>query len=816
MRRILMLTLIFLANFLNGNGVESFEKQNSDVFAILNTTTSNETHAVTIDEIKQAAKSRPWGLKVSFSTKVNHGVVIYNNHRSTVDQFFHILDETPSDHTKYIPLFISYNGDSASLVEIIPQLYREKIIYGPIKSKHEKHLWQVIYALKKAKSKLSYCAIEHLKFYNVNASPVKSHINDTLSYGLYIKDNITKQHEQFGNEIEFISKYNDIWRSTGIQPAYIEVNEYSPSFKAVMNALKNSPVIYGQIQQKDDLIRYIHWKEYPNCITNKYFSFPIVDTRKGKLTPFLPGYDFSPKTAVYTGKHAKQEQSFTITPKKITDNLVSYYKFNHNIKDEVSNNHGKRLVGATFKTETDSATYLFLPRGDFLELAPVKNYNLKENSFTISTKIKIEYFYSDYQAIVCSTGRQYRKGLQIALRNQKPYFGFWNLDMFGKTTIRPGQWYNLVCRYNKPSGEMAIFLNGQLEAKTFNVPAFMGDGDLIVARSSDGHELNGNIDDLMLWDRALGDFEIESLYVNPTICLRNKDISQTNLYLILAIIILLGTVTYFLRTIILQSRSKRKLEEQETTPISVNRQQKEQVSKRTTSTKAIHLFGEFQILDQSGINQAVAFTPRIKNLFIVILLHSLGELDGIQSSRLSELIWPDHSRESAMNNRRVNIARLKKTIDKIEGIELLTTNKKYLLQMGPGFYLDYLDFQQIIDSKNFTQIKLLMTILKRGVFLQGINAQWADKVKATISEEIQDFLSSFIKDDQVNDKSKYEAANIILMNDSINEDALTYKIQHLQDIGKNSLAKITYEQFTKEYKIYFGEEYSGSLQQFLK
>ncbi|GHT69277.1 hypothetical protein AGMMS50239_35780 [Bacteroidia bacterium] len=57
-------------------------------------------------------------------------------------------------------------------------------------------------------------------------------------------------------------------------------------------------------------------------------------------------------------------------------------------------------------------------------------------------------------------------------------------------------------------------------------------------------------------------------------------------------------------------------------------------------------------------------------------------------------------------------------------------------------------------------------------------------------------------------------ADSLLKIDSINEEALRIKCKALIKMGKKSLAKTTFDNFSREYKSLLGEPYSGSIKNF--
>jgi hypothetical protein len=50
-------------------------------------------------------------------------------------------------------------------------------------------------------------------------------------------------------------------------------------------------------------------------------------------------------------------------------------------------------------------------------------------------------------------------------------------------------------------------------------------------------------------------------------------------------------------------------------------------------------------------------------------------------------------------------------------------------------------------------------------------------------------------------------ANAVLLHDSLNEEGLRMKIQTLFKMGRHTIARVAYEQYTKEYKDLYNTPY---------
>jgi len=228
---------------------------------------------------------------------------------------------------------------------------------------------------------------------------------------------------------------------------------------------------------------------------------------------------------------------------------------------------------------------------------------------------------------------------------------------------------------------------------------------------------------------------------------------------------------------------------------------------------SILLFGDLQVFDAKGIEITKNFTPVIKELFLLILIYSIRKGMGVSSEKLNEILWSDKDAKSARNNRAVNIAKLKSLLDRMGYCNLSKDTGYWKLDIDfHHIYVDYNNYLNIVKEKgrlDITKIKCLSIITQRGGFLSNIDYEWLDVFKSEISIEVIDTYLHFAQDkNSVHDNDfLVELASFIFYFDPVNEDAMIIKCKALFNLGKHSLAKNTFENFTKEYKTIYGEEF---------
>lgn len=114
-------------------------------------------------------------------------------------------------------------------------------------------------------------------------------------------------------------------------------------------------------------------------------------------------------------------------------------------------------------------------------------------------------------------------------------------------------------------------------------------------------------------------------------------------------------------------------------------------------TKIIYSFLDgFQVWDKNGTDITKSFTPILKQLLILIILYSVNNKKGISNVTLRELLWFDKMDESAQNNRRVNIRKLKLLLEKLDGAELVKESTYWSVKFTQT-YCDYIEVCNFID-----------------------------------------------------------------------------------------------------------------------
>ena len=157
----------------------------------------------------------------------------------------------------------------------------------------------------------------------------------------------------------------------------------------------------------------------------------------------------------------------------------------------------------------------------------------------------------------------------------------------------------------------------------------------------------------------------------------------------------------------------------------------------------------------------------------------------------------------------------------INGISLEYANKEWKMQLDKSVYCDLIEFRKLIPNlyatKDFKTIGQICTLVERGLFLQDMDVEWLDEVKEKIVAEIIETLSELLNHavETWSPNLLLQISESLLVFDEVNELAMKTKVKTLISQQKNSVAKISFDNFVKKYQLFYNEEYSQTFSSFL-
>jgi two-component SAPR family response regulator len=230
-------------------------------------------------------------------------------------------------------------------------------------------------------------------------------------------------------------------------------------------------------------------------------------------------------------------------------------------------------------------------------------------------------------------------------------------------------------------------------------------------------------------------------------------------------------------------------------------------------------FGGLKVINQEGKDISLKFSPKIKQLFVLILLHSIGEEKGISSKKINDYLWPGMSAPRAKNIRGTNIQNMKTLMASCTGVKLVFEDKLWKLEFSDDCFVDVLFVEKAISRVSFipesdnsvVQLTELLQILKKGQLLPTIEESWIDPFVDKMSDRIIEFGLGIFRSHahEKYDTVLLDAAEVISLNDPLNEVALRQKVNILIRQGKLSLAHSIFDNFTRLYFELYQEKYTS-------
>lgn len=277
------------------------------------------------------------------------------------------------------------------------------------------------------------------------------------------------------------------------------------------------------------------------------------------------------------------------------------------------------------------------------------------------------------------------------------------------------------------------------------------------------------------------------------------------IYISVAVAVIFVLVILVMLSYFLYKRSNNKSEDIEDFFSGYNQPSIYQTEKRTSS---ILLLGSFQIIDMDGNDITGQFSYILRNLFLFILINTLKNGKGVTSRQIDETIWQNMDKSNAMNNRNVNMSKLRNVIKNLPGISIVSKNSYWYITISDEVFCDYAEILHLLNelehSKNYDPDKI-DRILELGIcggLLSNSTSAWLDSFKSEYSNSITDVLTkvSIEAARKNNYKLLLRITNVMLAIDSIDEEAIKLKCRALYHLGKKRLAKECYNDFCNEYQ----------------
>lgn len=285
--------------------------------------------------------------------------------------------------------------------------------------------------------------------------------------------------------------------------------------------------------------RGVCWSTSPNptISDNTTSDGSGTGTFTSHVTGLLPGTVYYIRTYASnsSGTAYCNEISFTTTMDLPTEGLVAYWPFNNNADDESGNNNHGTVTSATLTTDRFGSTnkaYSFDGNGDYILVPDNDILSLVSHNFSFSfwvyinsgtgTDVNMGFISKRRFDSMDAANWEYNHGYDGATGNN---IRFWFSALNGRCATfsgtdayasEKGQWIHCVATSDNVS--LKIYKDGNLMAeapRSYICSQGNGTGPLVFGRGGGWNQiyyLNGMLDDIRIYNRALSISEIEALY----------------------------------------------------------------------------------------------------------------------------------------------------------------------------------------------------------------------------------------------------------------------------------------------------------------
>jgi len=227
-------------------------------------------------------------------------------------------------------------------------------------------------------------------------------------------------------------------------------------------------------------------------------------------------------------------------------------------------------------------------------------------------------------------------------------------------------------------------------------------------------------------------------------------------------------------------------------------------------TNAVYLLGDFAVFDKGGKDITYQFSPKIKQLFILILLNSRGK-SGVTSRRISTTLWADKDIAKTKNIKGVTLNHLRSIVADLDGIGLSYQDDTYSFDISEAFFCDYFTVMDSLKTAPGADVLDIayFDLIARGGLLQAMPDVWLDNFKQEYEEALMPVITPVAKNLYKAGafKKTLMLCRVILAIDPFNDAGIKYKLRAIRRTKGIEQARRAYDDFVTEYKRSLGIDY---------
>jgi len=595
-----------------------------------------------------------------------------------------------------------------------------------------------------------------------------------------------------------------IWLQSGKVPNLIPVTRSNFREMARITELLNATQkIFGVVRSEKDLLLHVSWKGYPHSKTNGYFCFPLLPDKPLPFVPYKPGYRFSPDIIYDSPGNRGFWKEFRALSLSSDFELTDHFVFGKRIMNLQRKNDTEIIRnGVKLIHDENRGSCALFPGRAYLDAGTQSIGTLKPN-FTVTAWIKPAQL-GDNNSIL-------GKGTYFVL---KLHNGLLTYTMQGiKDYISPhsrvpvNRWTFISLVHSAYENRIRFYINGKLTDQIDLISAYTpSDHTLLIGSNLWEEFFVGAISEIKIWQRELNEDEVHGQYLD-SLNGHKKSLSSLFLWALIPVCILLAGILAWKG-----NRLFRRKKSADPAPVP------DHDHLTASACEKILCFGGLRVINQDDIDISRKFSPKLKQLFVLIFLYSMNGQKGITTKKLSEILWPGMSPQHAKNTRGTNIQNLKSILASSTCIKLVFRDKLWFLELDQSCYCDYADALERTEwleklpenaAVPIEELKILLKILSNGTLFPNMSESWLDPYVSRTSDRIVELGLSFLDrlDEIKHAALVYELADVLSIHDPLNEPALNKKLSLLTLQGKLSLAHTVYDHFARLYQELYQEPY---------
>jgi DNA-binding SARP family transcriptional activator len=609
------------------------------------------------------------------------------------------------------------------------------------------------------------------------------------------------------DSLSSLEPFIKFWEQTGKIPNFIQVKPGRIAETVrIVASLNSHPKIFGVVRNGKQLLADVSWKDLPSRKTNGYFSFPIGLSGSLPLSPYKAGYQFSPDIILPTPENLRNLKIFNAVPLDPDFGLTDQYIFPKRVRNLRRQNDDEVIpYGIGFVRDKSRGNCAFFSGKAYID-GGLKSRSALKSNFSITAWIKP----IKLGANNCILGKGkdfvlkiHQGKLTFTVQGVKDYYS-------AKTPIPLNRWSFIGLVHTGSENYISFYLNGKLTEKISLLKSYVdSDYTMLIGSNLWEEYFMGYMSEINIWDRELNEDEVRNEYLSGSEAKRSQSSGW-----FWGLIVVSGISGFYLWR---RSIGKKQNETDSKRDLFLSRVQVPIVGIEG-NREQICCFGGLKVIDTEQKDVSKKFSPKIKQLFLLILLHSVGGQKGISSKKMTDCLWPGMSPQNAKNIRGTNIQNLKALLLSCSGIKLVFQDKLWLLEFADYYFIDYAFVETCLNTVDATDIEKLedqfselSPILKKGTLFQNMSESWIDPYIDRMSNRIIEYgLNLFrLLPEEKHGALLLEVADVISLNDPLNEPALRKKVSILTCQGKLSMAHTVFDNFTKLYFELYQEKYSG-------